>query len=86
MEDGARVPHCPFRVFSHILFGVTIVNPCELNALIAALTNYLYTTLSSEDFKCLSIFLNELSKSMFATTLFQGLCYREEKIQEDSSQ
>lgn len=50
------------------------MNPCELNTVIAAITNYLYTTLSKEDFACLSVFLNELSKSMFTTSLFQDLC------------
>jgi hypothetical protein len=55
------------------------MNPCELNAAIMAICNYLFTTLSREDFRCLSIFLNELSKSMFATILFQDLCNREGK-------
>jgi hypothetical protein len=56
------------------------MNPCELNAAIAAITNYLFTTLSSEDFICLSVFLNELSKSMFTTTLFEDLCNKEGKF------
>ena len=51
-----------------------ILDPCELNVLIAALTNHFYTNLSREDFICLSIFLRELSKSMIGTTVFQGLC------------
>jgi hypothetical protein len=50
------------------------MNPCQLNAAIAAITNYLFTALSREDFICLSVFLNELSKSMFSTTLFEDLC------------
>ena len=33
-----------------------MINPCELNVAIAALTNYFFTTLSKEDFICLSIF------------------------------
>ncbi len=64
----------------HMIFGVIFVNPCELNVIIAALTNHLYTTLSKEDFICLSVFLNELSKSMFTTSLFQDLCNREGKF------
>ncbi|MGE4353969.1 MAG: hypothetical protein AB7D36_07790 [Oscillospiraceae bacterium] len=59
---------------------VIMMNPCELNAAITAITNYLYTTLSNDDFICLSVFLNELSKSMFATKLFQDLCNGEGKF------
>ncbi len=55
------------------------MNPCEINAVITAITNCLYANLSKEDFVCLSIFLNELSKTMFATTLFRGLCNKEDK-------
>lgn len=67
---------CPFSLLprKHIINRVIFVNPCELNVIITILTNYFYTTLSREDFVCLSVFLNELSKSMFTTTLFQGLC------------
>ena len=39
-----------------------------------ALTNHFFKTLSREEFACLSVFLNELSKSMFATALFRDLC------------
>ncbi len=60
--------------FCHKLGQVIIVNPCELNAAITALTNHFYCNLSKEEFICLSIFLNELSKSMFATSLFRDLC------------
>ncbi|SHH85564.1 hypothetical protein SAMN02745823_01211 [Sporobacter termitidis DSM 10068] len=56
------------------------MNPCELNAMIAAITNYLYTALSKEDFVCLSIFLNELSKSMLTTSVFSDLCNKEGKF------
>ncbi len=55
------------------------MDPCGLNAIIAALTNYFYTSLTKDEFVCLSIFLNELSKSMFATTLFRDLCGKEGK-------
>ena len=56
------------------------MDPCELNVLITALTNYFFTTLTREEFVCLSIFLNELSKSMFSTTLFQDVCTRDGKF------
>lgn len=55
------------------------LDPCGLNVLITAVTNHLFTTLSKEDFVCLSIFLNELSKSMFATSLFRDFCDHEGK-------
>ncbi len=57
-----------------------ILDPCELNVLITALTNQFYTSLSREDFICLSIFLRELSKSMIGTTIFQGLCYPQDEF------
>ncbi|MBP1737332.1 MAG: hypothetical protein H6Q60_1213 [Oscillospiraceae bacterium] len=60
------------------------MNPCEMNVLITALTNYFYTSLSKEEFKCLSVFLNELSKSMFATILFQDVC-NNNKLHPDKS-
>lgn len=50
------------------------MDPCELNVLMTSLTNYFFTTLSRQEFACLSVFLNELSKSMFATALFRDLC------------
>ena len=55
------------------------MNPCELNLVIAAITNHFYETLSREDFICLGIFLRELSKSMIGTTVFEELCGREGK-------
>lgn len=51
-----------------------------MNVLITALTNYFFTALTREEFICLSIFLNELSKSMFSTTLFQDVCNRDGKF------
>lgn len=50
------------------------MSPCELNAIIMALTNHFYDTLSEKDFDCLTIFLSELSKSMFAMALFRRIC------------
>ncbi|MCL2034808.1 MAG: hypothetical protein FWG94_08760 [Oscillospiraceae bacterium] len=52
------------------------MSPSELNVLIMALTNHFFATLTKEEFACLSVFLNELSKSMFATALFRDLCDR----------
>lgn len=69
----------PAEPRSHIMLWVIVLNPCELNAVIAALTNYFFTTLSKEDFLCLSIFLRELSKSMITTTVFQELCDKGDK-------
>jgi len=56
------------------------MNPCELNALIAYLSNYFYTTLPKDQFLCLSVFLNELSKSMLSMPLYQDLCNHEGKF------
>ncbi len=56
---------------------VMMMNPCELNVAITALTNHFYTTLSREDFICLSIFLRELSKMMISTSVFEELCTEE---------
>lgn len=56
-----------------------MMDPCEMNMAIAALTNHFFTTLSKEDFICLSIFLRELSKSMIGTTVFEGLCSGDDK-------
>ena len=55
------------------------MSPVELNLIITAITNQLYTTLSKEAFICLNIFISELSKSMFATTLFDDICFKDRK-------
>jgi len=52
------------------------MSPVELNLIITAVTNHLYTSLSKEEFICMNIFISELSKSMFATTLFDDLCFK----------
>ena len=59
------------------------MDPCELNAAIAAITNILYTGLSKREFIFLNIFLSELSKSMFAMEVLRGICYYEEKCEKD---
>lgn len=50
------------------------MNPCDINTLVTAITNYLYVTLDPKDFTCLNIFISELSKSMFSMTLFRDIC------------
>ena len=55
------------------------MNPCELNALIAAISNYLFINLSKKDFLFLNILLSELSKSMFTMELLKGVCRIDEK-------
>ena len=42
------------------------INPCQLNAAIAAITNQLYCSLSREEFINLGIFLSMLSKDMLS--------------------
>ena len=54
------------------------MNPCSLNAAIAALTNHLYSTLSEKAFLCLALFLSELSKSMFSMSIFRDICGRQD--------
>lgn len=58
------------------------MDACKLNVIVMAITNYLYTNLSPEDFSCLSVLLNEVSKSMFSTILFEDLCKKQKKGQE----
>ena len=55
------------------------MDPRELSVMITSINNYLYSTLSREDFKCATIFLNELSKAMFATILFGDVCFDRDK-------
>ena len=58
------------------------MNPCEINAAITAISNYLFANLSKKDFVFLNICISELSKSMFALELLRGVC-KVEKIIED---
>jgi hypothetical protein len=46
-----------------------------MNAMIAALTNYLYVTLSKKDFIFWNVFFSELSKSMFGMEILRSICY-----------
>jgi hypothetical protein len=45
-----------------------------MNVLVTALVNHLFSTLTREEFSCLSVFLNEISKSMYSITLFRDVC------------
>ncbi|MDL2233516.1 hypothetical protein LJC63_08055 [Ruminococcaceae bacterium OttesenSCG-928-L11] len=58
------------------------MNACELNAVITAITNSLYSTLSPREFLCLNLFLSELSKSMFSMTLLRDICATEDSPDE----
>lgn len=58
------------------------MNPCDLNVVITAITNHLYNTLDQKDFDCLTIFLSELSKSMFSMALLRTVCDRERERRE----
>lgn len=50
------------------------MNPCELNVLVTAITNTLYCSLTKEEYKCLAIVFNELSKTMFAVSSYEAIC------------
>ena len=54
------------------------MNPCQMNIFIAALTNYLYCTLSKRDFLFWNVFFSELSKSMFGMEILREICHFEE--------
>ena len=54
------------------------MNPCQMNIFIAALTNYLYCTLSKRDFLFWNVFFSELSKSMFGMEILREICRFEE--------
>ena len=56
------------------------MSPCELNAVLAAITNYLYVNLSPRDFKVLSVFLSLLSKQMFTLVAMKEICSRDDRI------
>jgi hypothetical protein len=56
------------------MLWVIVMDPHELNALVAILVDYFFTSLSKKEFLCLSIFLRELSKSMFSMAAFEEIC------------
>jgi len=49
------------------------INPCQLNAAIAAITNHLYCTLSREDFTNLGVALSMLSRSIIQMAALEEL-------------
>ena len=56
------------------------MSPCELNAVLVAISNYLYANLSPRDFKILSVILSMLSKQMFTLVAMQEICSRDDRI------
>ena len=61
--------------------GAINMNPCEINAIVTGISNYLFANLSKKDFIFLNICISELSKSMFSLELLRGVC-KIEKIEE----
>ena len=55
------------------------MNPCELNALIAAVTNQLWCSLSRTEFINLGILLSLISKDILSMAALEGLCRWEER-------
>ena len=49
------------------------LNPCELNVIIAGVANFLYTSLTEEEFAVLNILLAELNKSMFSLLVLKDI-------------
>lgn len=60
------------------------MNPCELNALITAVANYLYATLSKEDFMFINVLLSELSKTMCSMEILRGICHLNKLAENDN--
>ena len=60
--------------------GVISMSPCELNAMLALISNHFYTNLTEDQFLCLAVFLNELSKQMLAMPLYKDLCNKDGKF------
>ena len=58
------------------------MNPCEINAAITAISNFLFCNLSKKDFIFLNICISELSKSMFSMELLRDVC-KIEKVEEE---
>lgn len=53
------------------------MTPCELNAAIAAITNYFYCTLSRREFNTLAVVLSLISKQMFTLVAMRDICARD---------
>jgi len=58
---------------------VFVLDPCELNIIIAGIVNFLYTSLTEEEFAALNILLAELSKSMFSMYAFEDIDRKKNK-------
>ena len=56
------------------------MSPCEINAIVATINNYLYSELSEDKFLGLAVILNELSKMMFAMPVYNDLLNSESKF------
>ena len=59
------------------------MNPCQLNASIALITNHLYSNISRNDFINLGIFLSMLSKDMLAMAALEDLLDWENKSEKN---
>lgn len=60
---------------------VAAVNPCEINTVVTAVANFLFSSLDRDQFRHLNIFLNELSKTMFSMSMYRDLCdQRDQKL------
>ena len=55
------------------MVGVVSMDPCQLNALVTALANHLFSTLTAEEFALLNVVVSELGKSMFSLTLMRDV-------------
>ena len=62
------------------------MDPRTLNAIITAVTNYLYTTLSKKQFLFFSVLFSELSKSMLTMEVLRGICAAERRAEEDAEE
>ncbi|MCL2068935.1 MAG: hypothetical protein FWH00_03460 [Oscillospiraceae bacterium] len=58
------------------------MNPCEMNAAMALITNHLYANMSREDFINLGVFLSMVSKDMLSMAALEELL-RWEKHEEE---
>lgn len=55
------------------------MTPCELNAIITAISNYYYINLSHKDFNRLAVLLSLISKQMFALVAMREVCNRDNR-------
>jgi len=62
------------------------MRPTELNAILTAIVNYLYSSLDEKDFTHLAIFLSILSKEMFEMEALRALCRIEKEVEEEEAE